>query len=165
MLLHLNSRGKVVREVSSRTEVVEVPVRVTPSLGKFSGDYWSFPFSEGFPWPGCWLLWVCPNLCLEIPEAHFSVPYFRFSQAQKIQSPGFGWVVFLCEQNGTQFAQCWCKRQPQIISARGQLIISLAPGGNMPRHFCSSKAITFALYLHWMFKYFCIPVTVSLNSS
>lgn len=70
-----------------------------------------------------------------------------------------------CKQNGTQFAQCWCKHQPQIISACGQLIISLVPGGNVPRHFCSSEAVTFALYLHWMFKYFCIPVTVSSTSS
>lgn len=79
--------------------------------------------SKGFPWPGCWLLQVCPSLSFEIPEAHFPVPYFNFSQAQKVQSPVFSWMFLFFEQNCTQFAQCWCKHRPQIISARGQLII------------------------------------------
>lgn len=86
----------------------------------------------------------------------------RSSLQASVQWVGLG---FFCEQNSTQFTQYWCKHQPQIISACGQLIILLAPGGRMPRHFCNSESITFTLYLYWMFKYFCILVTVSSTSS
>lgn len=148
--------------------MVGVCVQVTPALEKLSGCCWN-QHSKGFPWLSCWLLWACPNLCLEIPEALVVVPYLQFHQEQKIQSPGFSSVswfgFFFCEQNSTQFTQYWCKHQPQIISACGQLIILLAPGGRMPRHFCNSESITFTLYLYWMFKYFCILVTVSSTSS
>ena len=84
----------VARALSSGTATVEVPVRMTPALGKPSGCYHS-RHSKGFPSPGCCLLQVCPNLCLGVPVAQFSLPCCRFSQAQKIQSPRFGWVVFL----------------------------------------------------------------------
>lgn len=146
--------------------MVEACVQVTPALE----DLWMLlePAQQGLPLTKLLATLGLSKPVLGNPRGSSCCIYLKLHQAQKIQSPGFSWVGwfrgFFCEQNSTQFMQYWCKHQPQIISASGQLIIFLAPGGSMPRYFCNSESITFTLYLHWMFKYFCILVTVPHTS-